>query len=231
MTVESKPEEAPFEIYTLAHVSRMGGQTANTLRELARGVETCSDESIYHHTIVAMRNQLALTDNVTNDYARWAHTSLRQEELAAHLAMTDIRDCQTIGDLRRTLSEILRAFMEARPEEVDRPADNPFYFCEGMEVAVPLTASARTLEEFRECVKEMSGESFYLHFVAPRTRHEARTNDFSVWLDKSLGLRDLAKKINEIDVMENTLDGAREKILELVDAEREARLKVAAANN
>jgi len=39
MTVESKPEEAPFEIYTLAHVSRMGGQTANTLGELARGLE------------------------------------------------------------------------------------------------------------------------------------------------------------------------------------------------
>jgi hypothetical protein len=38
--------KAPFETYTLAHVSRMGGQTANTLREMAQGLETCSDEPI-----------------------------------------------------------------------------------------------------------------------------------------------------------------------------------------
>lgn len=231
MSTGSRRDAAPFEIYTLAHISRMGGQTANTLKELAQGLETCSDESVYHHTVVAMRNQLAVTDNITNDYARWAQTSLRQEELATRLAMTEIQDCQTIGDLRRTLSDIVKAFMEARPEEADRQAENAFHFCEGMDVAVPLRASARTLEEFRECVKEMSGESFYLHFVAPRTRHEAQTNDFSVWLDKSLGLRDLAQRINEIDVMETSLDGAREKILELLDIEREARLKIAAANN
>ena len=57
-----------------------------------------------------------------------------------------------------------------------------FYFCEGMEVVVPLELTARTLEEFRNCVREMSGESFYPHFVALRTRHEMQSNDFSVWL-------------------------------------------------
>jgi len=56
-----------------------------------------------------------------------------------------------------------------------------------MEVIVPLALTARTLEEFRGCVREMSGESFYLHFVAPRTPHEMQSNDFSVWLEKSLG--------------------------------------------
>jgi len=231
MSSDSRLAKAPFEIYALAHVSRMGGQAAATLRELADGLETCSDESIYNHTIVAMRSYLVLSEEVTNDYARWAQTSLRREDLAAHLAMADMKDCQTIGDLRAALCNIVRAYIEARPESADQRAENPFYFCEGMEVAVPLEATARTLEEFRQCVREMRGESFYLHFVAPRTRHENRSNDFSEWLEKSLGMHELAAKINEIDVMDSTLEGAREKILELLGAEKDAPLKVTAAGS
>jgi uncharacterized protein DUF5752 len=231
MSTGTKVAVAPFETYTLAHVSRMGGQTASTLRELAEGLETCSDESIYHHTIVAIRNQLVLTDSVTNDFVQWARTSLKREELASHLAMADMKDCQSIGDLRGALCEIVRAYMEARPETADEAAENPFYFCEGMDLAVPLRSTARTLEEFRQCVLEMSGESFYLHFVASRTRREIQSNDFSVWLKKSLGLGELAAKINEIDVMDSTLDGAKEKILDLLDAERDARLKVTSAKS
>jgi hypothetical protein len=209
----------------------MGGQAASTLRELAQGLETCSDESIYHHTIVAIRNQLALTDNLANDFARWARNSLKREDLASHLATADMKDCQTIGDLRGAFCEIVRAYLEACPEAADEAAENPFYFCEGMEVAVPLRSTARTLEEFRQCVQEMSGESFYLHFVAPRTRREMQSNDFSMWLEKSLGLSELAAKINDIDVMDSTLDGAKERILELLDAERAARLKAITASN
>jgi hypothetical protein len=231
MSTRTRVAEAPFETYTLAHVSRMGGQTASTLRELAEGLETCSDESIYHHTIVAMRNQLVLTDNATNDFAQWARTSLKREELASHLGMADMKDCQTIADLRGALCQLVRAYIEACPEAADEAAENPFYFCEGMEVAVPLRSTARTLEEFRQCVLEMSGESFYLHFVAPRTRREIHSNDFSVWLEKSLGLGDLATKINEIDVMDSTLDGVKAKILELLDAEKEARLRVTSAKS
>ena len=80
-------------------------------------------------------------------------------------------------------------------------------------------------------MQEMRGESFYLHFVAPRTRHENRSNDFSEWLEKSLGMHELAAKINEIDVMDTTLEGAREKILELLGAEKDAPLKVTAAGS
>ena len=75
--------KAPFEIYMLAHVSRMGGPTANTLSELVYGLEKCSDESIYHHTIVAMRSHLLLADKLPNDFARWARASLHKEDLSS----------------------------------------------------------------------------------------------------------------------------------------------------
>src|SRR5262249_53101023 len=79
--------KAPFEIYTLAHVSRMEGPTASTLRELAEGLSSCSEESIYHHTIVAMRNHLVLADEMTNDFAQWTRTSLGFADLADRLSM------------------------------------------------------------------------------------------------------------------------------------------------
>ena len=45
------------------------------------------------------------------------------------------------------------------------------------------------------------------------------SNDFSIWLSESLGLDELARKINEIDLTECTLESARETVLKLIDAE------------
>jgi len=228
MTVETRIAKTPFELYTLAHVTRRRGQTASTPRELLASLATCSDESIYHHVIVAMRSQLGVTGRVSNDLAQWAACSLKREELGERLAMADL-DCHTIADLRKSLCQIVGDYLEAFPASADEVAETPFYFCEGLDVEVPVDSRARTLEEFRQCVEEMSGESFYLHFVAPRSRRERQSNDFSVWLETSLGLGALAKKINEIDLMDSTLEGARERILELIDLECGSGRRVRAA--
>ena len=65
---------------------------------------------------------------------------------------------------------------------------SPFYFCEAIEVAVPLGVEARTLEEFRAGLEKLSHASFHYHFIASRLRLHLRTNDFSNWLENSLGL-------------------------------------------
>ena len=45
------------------------------------------------------------------------------------------------------------------------------------------------------------------------------TNDFSHWMETVLGLDDLARRINRIDIYTNTLDTARQEMLELIDRE------------
>ena len=45
------------------------------------------------------------------------------------------------------------------------------------------------------------------------------SRDFSIWLWENLGLHELARKINEIDLTKHTLESARESILQLIDAE------------
>jgi hypothetical protein len=80
--------------------------------------------------------------------------------------------------------------------------------------------TAHTLDEFHDGVKRLSHSAFYFHFISSRLRLHLGTNDFSNWLANSLGLKALAENINRIDIYTNTLDGARAKLLRLVERER-----------
>ena len=46
-----------------------------------------------------------------------------------------------------------------------------------------------------------------------------RTNDFSVWFEKELGLPTLAQRTNHIDVYTNTVEGARARLITFIDRE------------
>jgi hypothetical protein len=63
----------------------------------------------------------------------------------------------------------------------------------------------------------LSHSSFYYHFISSRLRLQLKTNDFSVWLAAGLGLEDLARRTNRIDIYTNTLDSARDQMVELID--------------
>jgi len=218
MSMGSRLAAAPFEFYTLAHVTRRRGGTANTLGELLAGLRSSSDESIYHHTIASL---YATSKSTINDYAQWAATGLNRNDLAEGLSIIDSREFETISDLRRSLVEIISSYVERHPEVESECAAVAFQFCEGIDLPVPLDEPARTLKELRQRIEGMSEESFYLHFVAARARAEEHSNDFSLWVSRSLGLEKLALKIDEIDMAEITLDDARQRILTLIDAERE----------
>ncbi|HSC46208.1 MAG TPA: DUF5752 family protein [Candidatus Acidoferrum sp.] len=218
MSTGTRLAAAPFEFYTLAHVTRRGGRSANTLGELLAGLKSSSDESIYHHTIASL---YATPRPALNDYAQWAVSGLHQSELAERLATVDSREFETIGDLRRALIEIVSAYLSAHPEAALEPAEETFHFCEGIDLPVPLDESASTLEELRRRIEAMNEESFYLHFVAARARTEEHSNDFSLWVRKYLGMEELARKFDEIDVTESTLEDVRQRILALIDAEAE----------
>jgi len=209
----------PFQFFTVANVTRSGNQEANTLRELLEGLGRCSDASIYHHLIHAFGSQALQTGSTLNDFATWVGTSAGCRDLSGRLAALDERCYTSIEEMRDDLSGVVRDYIETHPGRGEQRASSAFCFCEGVELLVPLNLAARTLEEFRTSIQLMSCESFYLHFVASNSRLEQRSNDFSVWLTESLGLDELARKINEIDLTEITLEAARERILQLIDAE------------
>ncbi len=209
----------PFQFFTVAHVTRIGEQKANTVRELVMGVERCSDESIYHHMVEALGSEEDLAGRASNDFAKWAHGPANCGGLAELLATLDERYYTSIEEMRNDLRTTLSDYIAANPECADELASSPFCFCEGLELNVPLNLTANTLKELGRSIESMSNESFYLHFVVSESRLDQQSNDFSIWLSENLGLDELARKINEIDLTENTLEEAKEKVLQLINTE------------
>lgn len=210
----------PFDFVTASYLTRIGTQSAGTLAELLTGLEHCSDASIFHHTFQTLGVHHFLTEGFSNDFAQWTLSSTNRNDLAEQLAALDIRDYTSIAALRSDLCRVVRDFCEAQPQFASQSGLERFYFCESVEVTVPLGRSARDLDQFREGLEHLSHAGFYFHFISSRLRLQLQTNDFSHWLSASLGRRTLADNINHIDVYTNTLDSARAKMLRLIDRER-----------
>jgi len=211
----------PFQFFTVAHVTRIGDQKANTVRELVMGVARCSDESIYHHMVEALGSEEDLAGRASNDFAKWAHGPANCGGLAELLGALDERYYASIEEMRNDLQTTVRDYIAAYPECADELASSPFCFCEGLELNVPLNLTASTLKELGTSIESMSNESFYLHFVASEARLDQQSNDFSIWLSENLGLDELARKIDEIDLTESTLEEAKQKVLHLISADPE----------
>ena len=211
----------PFEFFTVSHLIRIGNISAVNLNELQTGLKECSDESIFHHTFQTLSSHHYLTEGFSNDFAQWVLADASRDALAEQLAALDIRDYSSLAALRADLVRVVQEFCEEHPEFAKQSALEPFFFCEGVEVTAPYGVTATNIEQFRSGIERISHASFYFHFISSRLRLQLRTNDFSHWLADGLGLMRLAENVNRIDIYTNTLDGARSKLLRLLDREKE----------
>jgi hypothetical protein len=212
--------ETPFEFVTVSYLTRIGNQSAGTLAEFLTGLEHCSDASIFHHTFQTLGSHHFLTEGFSNDFAQWVLADANRDDLAEQLAALDIRDYVSIAALRSDLCRVVGDYCAAFPHFASQATLERFYFCESVEVTVPLDRQARTLNEFRDGIEHLSHASFYFHFISSRLRLQLQTNDFSHWLADGLGLATLADSVNHIDIYTNTLDSSRAKLLRLIDRER-----------
>ena len=210
----------PFEFLAVSYLTRIGNQSAGTVGELLQGLEQCSDTSIFYHTFQTLGSHHFLTENFSNDFAQWAMADANRNDLAEQLASLDVRDYVSIAALRQDLCRIVGDFCAASPDFAGQTALERFYFCEGLEVTIPLGQQANTLDEFRQGIELLSHAGFYFHFISSRLRLQLQTNDFSHWLADSLGLKTLADSVNRIDIYTNTLEGTRARMLRLIDRER-----------
>ncbi|MGB7622091.1 MAG: DUF5752 family protein [Terriglobia bacterium] len=211
--------EHPFRFVTAAYLTRICNQKANNLAELSHSLEESSDGSIFYHTFQSLGRYHFLTEGFSNDFAQWVLASCNRAELAEKLATLDIRDYLALAELRTDLRRLVDDYCRAHPQFAEQSAFEPFYFCEGIEVTVPLDREARTLEEFCEALRNMSNAAFQYHFIASRLRLHLRTNDFSHWIETELALPNLARRANHIDIYTNTLEDSRAKLLSLAEQE------------
>ena len=214
-----KSADHQFQFETVSYLTRIGNQVATNLQEFRDGLEQCSDASIFYHTFQSLGQHHFLTEGFSNDFAQWTLAALNATPLAEQLAALDIRSFLAISDLRTEILRVTDEYCHTKPSELERRAFEPFYFCEAVEVTVPLPIEARTLGEFREGLLHLSNMSFHYHFLVSRLRLQLQTNDFSRWFANELGLETLAKRTNSIDIYTNTLESAKEKLVHYIDRE------------
>ena len=209
----------PFTFSTAAYLTRITNQIARSIADLAYCVAECSDASIFHHTFQTLGQHHFLTEGFSNDFAQWALTSVNRVELAEQLGSLDIRDYLSLAEVRSDVRRVVADYCDSHADAAKQVALEPLYFCESVEIAVPLGLQATSLEDFRDALEKLSHGSLHYHFIASRLRLQLRTNDFSRWFATDLGLTALAHQANRIDIYANTLDSARSALIWLVDRE------------
>jgi hypothetical protein len=132
------------------------------------------------------------------------------------LAAIDLRDCTSLPELRDSLVNTVDGYLQGNASAANRPAFEPFYFCEALEFTVPRDETASNLQELEEGIRRMSLQTLHHYFINSRLRLHLKTNDFSHWIEDSLGLPELAKHIDRIDIYVNTLEDLREQIIQTI---------------
>lgn len=211
----------PFRFYTRLHLTELIGLKAANLVQLVRLLKSVPGGSIYYHTHRFLQQHQYLTPEPPNDFAYWVREILGEEELGERLASIDIIQFSTIRNLREKIIETIEEYLEQRPEAKLRFAQEggEFHFKKAVSFILPTQHISYDLREFVEVLKRITIDSIYFHIFEARLRLEKKTNDFSNWIENSIGNKELALSIAHLDPYVCTLEDLRRTITDLIEKE------------
>src|SRR5262245_6630230 len=210
-------ERAPFRFVAASYVVVIRPERAWTLTELAGGLRTCSDASLFHHTFQSLERHHYT--RFSSDFAQWSLAACNEPQLAERLAAIDVRDVLSFENLRQSVITAIEDHLDAAPGAAHRPAFEPFYFCEHKTIEAPLGTQATSLRELAEGIRLLDLQTIHHHFINSRVRLQLKTNDFSHWIRHTLGLTGVAQRLDRIDIYMNTLEDLRREILSAIRSE------------
>lgn len=209
----------PFKFYTRLHLSELTGLKAETLEGLLILIRSVPGSSIYHHTHRFLQQHQYLSPEPPNDFAYWVTGILGENELGERLASIDTIRYSTIHALRDRIADTIEDYLKDNPRAKAKFADggNEFHFIKSVSFIIPTNYIAAGLGEFAEILKKVTIDSIYFHIFEARLRLEKTTNDFSYWIETSLGDKELADKIAKIDPYTYTLEDLRRNVIKMVE--------------
>jgi hypothetical protein len=193
------------------------GRKAYTLDELLHLVHTCTESSIFYHTFSAFLKMREVHVPYNSDFALWVYRQLGEKALAERMMAVDFTEYNTVESLRRRLEGLIESYRVFRPVAFDKKADEPFYLHDLQRFVYLTDKFAYDLTSFREILPTISLYSLYYHFIESRLETKLQTDDFSNWIERSLELPDLARKIRAIDISAYDLEGLRARMIRLID--------------
>ncbi len=210
-------QTSPFDFQQAISIRKSTGKKAKDLRELRDLIAVVSEESIFHHTYQYFLKGHFL--EYTNDFGQWAGQSLGETVLSEHLSNVDPYSFGSINQVRDELLRVIDEYERHFPEPREAVPGNEFYFNESVALIFPEGVRARNLAEFLMAIKYVDPGCIYFHFYEARSRMRGETDDFSRWFEEGLGKGALADRIRAIDPFMHTIEGIRQIIVALVEAE------------
>jgi len=210
----------PFRFFTRFHLSELTGLRATTLPQLLELIKEVPGSCIYHHTHRFLQQHQYLSPEPPNDFAYWVTEALGEGRLGEELASIDTVQYSTIRSLRERIASVIERYLNDNPLSRLRfcGLGEEFHFVKSVSFVLATNHAAADLEEFSAILKKITVDSIYFHFFEARLRLEKGTNDFSNWIETSVGDRDLAAKISRLDPYTHTLEGLRDAIIRMVEA-------------
>lgn len=206
-----------FQFLSSASLEKLTGQKAYSLEDLLNLIKTCPDSSIFYHTFSAFLKMLEVHLPYNSDIAIWVSEKLNEKALAERLMAIDLSEYSTIKGLRMRLIEIIENYRGQKPDAFQKIANEPFYLYDIIRVVYLTDKFAYDLKSFRELLPTISVYSMYYHYIESRLHTQLQSDDFSTWIEESLNIPDLAKRIRKIDINVYTLKGLRSRIIQLID--------------
>jgi len=206
----------PFEFKSAAHLLFIEREQASNVDELLQALKTCPEESIFQHTFQTLEEHHFIKEGFSNDFAHWAYVVLGEVGLGEQLASLDVREFTSLATLRSRLAQIVEEYAEKNPKAWQHSAAAPFYFCSSKTIVLPVQRSASNLAEFIDGLRQVSLHSIHYHFIEARLRRKLESNDFSIWLQRDLGVGREAALLNQIDIYTATLEDVRRKIIQIL---------------
>lgn len=214
----SRTAPSPFHFNSSSNLLRIERERARNLGEFLEAVRSCPEESIFQHTIQTLQEHHYIREGFSNDFAHWAYTDCNEAGLAERLSSLDVRGFTSMASLREQIIGIVEDYLKWNPVSADRMALKPFYFCSSQSVIIPTPFVAHNLREFIDELRRVSVHSVHHHFIEARLRLKLVSNDFSMWLDKEIGLSRTAASLNRIDIYTLTLEDVRQQLLRILQS-------------
>ncbi len=208
-----------FRFYTRLHFSELTGLKAKTLTELVELIKKVSGSSIYHHTHRFLQIHQYLSPEPPNDFAYWVAGVLGEDVLGEKLASIDTIKFSTIRALRNKTVQVIEDYLKSHPlarKKFANPGEE-FHFIKSMSFILPTDYVVTNLKEFADILKRITIDSIYFHIFEARLRLERATNDFSYWIEDSVGDKVLADKISGLDPYTRTMKDLRQALVKLVE--------------
>jgi len=209
--------EGPFRFVACVELREFVGVRAEDERQLMDLIEQVPLDSIYYHTHGFFLRHKFLAGIYPNDFATWAAVHLRDQGLGERLAMVDPAEFENLEALRDQLVSTIDEHLRRLPIVPRIVSADPFDFVRSRIVEIPTAIEAHTLEEFRQALLEVDVSAIYFHLVEARMRLGRGQNDFAAWLDRGLGLTDLAARVQDVNPYGSSLERTRARMIQRLD--------------